>query len=348
MKNPTPKQIVLRSAVIVTLVYLGLEIISLVIKPLDSFWYNTLLVSIIIFAVSYLVYYRLLETFIYRKIKLIYKNIHDSKTTKLQTDQTVDLNKDIISEVNEQVLKWANDRNTEIDQLKRMEIYRKEFLGNVSHELKTPITSIQGYLETLADGGLYDPKIATDYLQKAVRNVERMTSIIENLESIAHLESGEFALRFTPFDINELTKDVFIDVELHARQRNITLAVKEGCDKVFMVYADKQLIKDVLVNLLMNSIKYGKEGGRTFVGYYEMGPNILIEVADNGIGIAKENLQRVFERFYRVERSRSREFGGTGLGLSIVKHILEAHHQTVSVRSTLNHGSTFSFTLKKA
>ncbi|MFN3667219.1 MAG: sensor histidine kinase, partial [Sediminibacterium sp.] len=268
MKNPTPKQIVLRSAIIVSIVFLILELLRHAIKPLDSFWYTTLLSSVIIFTVSYLVYYRLLETFIYRKIKLIYKNIHDSKSTKYQTDQTVDLDKDIISEVNDQVVKWANERNTEIDQLKRMEIYRKEFLGNVSHELKTPITSIQGYLETLADGGLYDPNIAVDYLQKAVRNVERMTSIIENLESIAHLESGEFALRYTPFDINELTKDVFIDVELHGRQRNITMSIKEGCDKIFLVYADKQLIKDVLVNLIMNSIKYGREGGRTFVGFY--------------------------------------------------------------------------------
>lgn len=348
MKNPTPRQIVFRSAAIVTGIYLLLAILPLLLPQLQSSYYYIIAISASVFAASYIVFFRFIEVFIYRKIKLIYKNIHEIKSTKQQTEQTVNLNKDIIGEVNEQVMNWAEERNLEIDQLKRLENYRKEFLGNVSHELKTPITSIQGYLETLVDGGLHDPHIATDYLNKAVRNVERMISIIDSLEAISNLESGELQLKETAFDINELAKEVFIDVELLARQRNIHMAIKDGCDKVFNVIADKNLIRDVLVNLFMNSIKYGNSNGYTNVGFYNMGENILVEVSDNGIGIAKENLQRVFERFFRVEKSRSREFGGTGLGLSIVKHIMEAHNQTVSVRSTTGQGSTFSFTLKKA
>ena len=348
MKNPTPRQIVFRSALIISLIYLVLAVIPHIVPAINNSIYYIVALTIIVFGVSYLVFFRFLEVFIYRKIKLIYKNIHDLKSTRKLIGQTVDLKKDIISEVNEQVVSWAAERNSEIDQLKKLELYRREFLGNVSHELKTPITSIQGYLETLADGGINDPKIASDYLFRAVRNVERMISTIESLEAIANLESGELQLSETAFDINELTKEVMLDIELQAKMRNITLAIKEGCDKPFGVYADMNLIRDVLTNLLMNSIKYGKQDGRTSVGFYNMGDNILIEVSDNGVGISKENLSRVFERFYRVEKSRSREFGGTGLGLSIVKHIMEAHNQTVSARSTLGQGSTFSFTVKKA
>ncbi|MBK8682122.1 MAG: sensor histidine kinase [Bacteroidetes bacterium] len=348
MKNPTPKQIVFRSALLISLLYCVLSLLPFLFPQLNYIFYYTIILTAAIFVISYFVFFRFLEAFIYRKIKLIYKNIHDLKSTRKLTSQTVDLQKDIISEVNEQVVNWANERNSEIEQLKKLEIYRREFLGNVSHELKTPITSILGYLETLSDGGINDPDISTDYLNKAIRNVERMISTIDNLESIANLESGELQLKEIPFDINDLTKQVLIDIELPARQRNISMVIKEGCDKTFTVMADKNLIRDVLTNLLINSIKYGKPEGKTSIGYYNMGENVLVEVSDNGVGISKENLNRVFERFYRVEKSRSREFGGTGLGLSIVKHIIEAHNQTVSARSTIHQGSTFGFTLKKA
>ena len=206
---------------------------------------------------------------------------------------------------------------------------------------------MQGYLETLLDGGIEDPNINYDYLTKAVRNVERMISIINDLESISHLESGQLRLNFEPFDINLLTKEVFQDLEIISAQRNIRLKIKEGCDRPFIVEADKKLIREVLVNLLTNSIKYGRDNGHTNVGFYNMGDNVLVEASDTGIGIRPEEINRVFERFYRVEKSRSRDFGGTGLGLAIVKHVIEAHNQTISVRSTPNEGSTFAFTLRK-
>jgi two-component system phosphate regulon sensor histidine kinase PhoR len=263
-------------------------------------------------------------------------------------EKRLDLSTDIIGEVNQEVLNWAEASKKEINQLRSMENFRKEYLGNVSHELKTPITSIQGYLETLIDGGINDPNINFSYLNKAIRNVERMVSIINDLESISHLESGQMKMQLESIDITALAKEVFSDLEILANQRNFRLKIKEGCDQPFLVHADKKLIREVLVNLLSNSIKYGKDAGQTSVGLYNMGDNILIEVSDNGIGIQSDDLSRVFERFYRVEKSRSRDFGGTGLGLSIVKHVIEAHNQTISVRSTYEEGSTFAFTLQKA
>lgn len=346
MKNATPRQIVLRATILVCALVLLLEVVSLLFPSLNNYLYHLLVVPVLMFILTYLIYYRVVENFIYRKIKLIYKNIHNLKSTKTVVDKRLDLSTDIIGEVNEEVMSWAEASRREINQLKHLENYRKEYLGNVSHELKTPMTSIQGYLETLLDGGMDDPRINRDYLTKANRNVERMVSIINDLESISHLESGQLKLNISEFDINELTKEVFSDLEFMALQRNIRLKIKSGCDRTFMVRADKKLIREVLVNLLTNSIKYGRDNGHTNVGYYNMGENILVESSDTGIGIRPEDISRVFERFYRVEKSRSRDYGGTGLGLSIVKHIIEAHNQTISVRSTPNEGSTFAFTLK--
>ncbi|HAE34540.1 MAG: sensor histidine kinase [Chitinophagales bacterium] len=348
MKNPSPRQIVLRATLLVVLLVVVLEVIPSLLPVLNDFRYHLLLVPILMFGLTYLIFYRVVENFIYRKIKLIYKNIHNLKTTKNVVESRLDLSTDIIGAVNKEVLNWAEASRKEISQLRSMENYRKEYLGNVSHELKTPITSIQGYLETLIDGGINDPRINMDYLSKAIRNVERMVSIINDLESISHLESGQLKLQMQPFDMNALTKEVFSDLEIQAAQRNIRLKIKEGCDRVFMVEADKKMIREVLVNLITNSIKYGKDNGQTNVGFYNMGDNILVEASDTGIGIGKEDLSRVFERFFRVEKSRSRDFGGTGLGLSIVKHVIEAHNQTITVRSTPNEGSTFAFTLRKA
>ncbi|MBC8173638.1 MAG: sensor histidine kinase [Chitinophagales bacterium] len=348
MKNLTPSQIVFRTVVIIFIFIFVTEFVAWNINPFHTFWFQVFIIPALICAVAYFVFFTALEKFIYRKIKLIYKNIHDLKSTKQLTDQKVDMGKDIVSEVNEEVLAWAKDSSKEIDQLKKLENYRKEFLGNVSHELKTPITSIQGYLETLIDGGISDPDINRDYLLKAMRNVDRMVSVIDDLESIARLETGELPLHFSVFDINELTKDVFEGLEMQAEQMGIKMQIKDGCDKTFLVYADKKMIREVIVNFISNAIKYGKENGTAHVGFYNMGDNVMIEISDNGIGIAKEHLQRVFERFYRIEKSRSRDFGGTGLGLSIVKHIVEAHGQIISVRSTMGEGSTFGFTLKRA
>lgn len=348
MKNLTPAQIVLRVSLLVFVLIFLTELLIYFTTSLQTAWIQIFILPLVVCTCAYFIFYTAVEKFIYRKIKLIYKNIHILKSTKDITVQRIDMRNDIIGEIQQDVIDWATDKSKEIDQLKKMETYRKEFLGNVSHELKTPMTSIQGYLETLIDGGIDDPSINQNYLQKAMRNVDRMISIIDDLESIANLESGELQVHMRNFDIHALTLDVFDDLEVMAKQMQIKMQIKEGCDKTFMVAADEKLIREVLVNLVSNAIKYGKEKGIVSVGFYHMGENILTEVSDNGLGIEKEHLQRVFERFYRIEKSRSRDFGGTGLGLSIVKHVMEAHHQTINVRSTLNEGSTFGFTVSRA
>lgn len=347
MKNASPGRIVFASSSIILLILLILELLGYLIPSLDFPAYQYLIIPTIVFTAVFLVFYYTVEKFIYRKIKLVYKNIHELKSTKGIADEKMTMSSDVISEVNNEVLEWAKERSSEIELLIKQADYRKEFLGNVSHELKTPIMSIQGYLETLSDGGIRDESINNLYIEKALKNVERMIMIIDDLVNISMLESGELKLDLKKFDVCELTKEVYESLEIQAKHSNITLAIKEGCDHVYNVKADEKLIREVLVNLISNAIKYGKDGGYIHAGFYNMGENILIEIADNGTGISKEHLNRVFERFFRIEKSRSRDMGGTGLGLAIVKHIVEAHDQTVNVRSTIGEGSTFGFTLKR-
>ncbi len=251
-----------------------------------------------------------------------------------------------IDNLNQEIFAWADDRKNEIERLKKLEVYRKEFLGNVSHELKTPIFNIQGYVLTLLDGGLEDETINRDYLVRAEKSVDRMITIIDDLEAISQLETGELQLEPERFDIIALVKDVCEAQEMKATSKGIILTSEDDGKPSFVV-ADRFRIRQVLTNLVVNSVKYGKEYGETKVRFYDVGENILVEVADNGLGIAAEHLPRLFERFYRVDKSRSREMGGTGLGLAIVKHIIEAHNQTINVMSTESAGTVFSFTLKK-
>lgn len=315
---------------------------------LQKDWMSLATVFLITFVTTFIVFNYLLELFIYRKIKLIYKTINTYKDSKEKTQAKVDLNADIIGNVSKEVAEWEKNRTDEIAELKKMEVFRKEFLGNVSHELKTPIFSIQGYLHTLLEGGIDDPEVNVNYLNKAAAAVERLCLIVDDLEAISKLESGEMVLDQRTFDIRDLVNEVIDSLELRAKESKIRLALKEGSDKQYFVYADKERIRQVLVNLIVNSIKYGKESGSTVIGFYDMDEHILVEVTDNGIGIDPVHLPRLFERFYRVDKSRSREQGGTGLGLSIVKHILEAHKQGIKVRSTYGIGTTFTFTLLKA
>jgi two-component system, OmpR family, phosphate regulon sensor histidine kinase PhoR len=307
-----------------------------------------IVVVVFTFSLSFFLFQFAVERFIYRKIKLIYKNIHQLKLKKGQKPKSVDLNTDIISAVNTDVEAWAKDQKEEIEYLKNLENYRREFLGNVSHELKTPIFNIQGYIMTLLEGGLEDPAINRTYLERAEKSVERMVNIVEDLEIITQFESGQLILHKERFDIVELARDTMSSIQYSAEKNNVKLLFKETYEKPIMVKADKESIQKVLSNLLVNSIKYCKPVGETKVSFYDMDENILVEVTDNGIGVAQEHIPRLFERFYRVDRSRSREIGGTGLGLSIVKHIIEAHNQTINVRSTLGIGTTFGFTLSKA
>lgn len=287
------------------------------------------------------------KRFISSRIRALYKTIYNVKlpdNEKLQLPGTGD---ELINKIQNEVTEWAKNRSTEIEDLKKLEIYRKEFLGNVSHELKTPIFNIQGYISTLIEGGIEDPEINRKYLERTEKSVERMITIIQDLESISRIESGEMTLDLENFDLGNLAQDVVEGQEMKASKRGIKLRVKEN-QNIVRVHADKDRIRQVLTNLIVNSIKYGKDNGESEVRLFDMEDHVLVEVSDNGIGIGKEHLPRLFERFYRVDKGRSREQGGTGLGLAIVKHILEAHGQTINVRSSEGVGSTFSFTLRKA
>ncbi len=299
-----------------------------------------------IFIALYIIVYFLLNSFIFEKINPIYKTIHNLNIPDKQLRKNLE-EKDMITEVNKEVIVWARKKTKEIAQLKQLAKYRKEFLGNVSHELKTPIFNIQGYILTLLDGALEDPEINVKYLEKTEKSINRLISIVEDLESISRLESGELELHFSHFNIIDLIKDIFEGQELRARKKGTRLEIDPGADKHVWVYADRERIYDLLNNLIVNSIKYGKEYGTTTISFSDMGDNMLIEVNDNGIGIPDKDIPRVFERFYRVDKSRSRIAGGTGLGLAIVKHIIEAHNQTINVRSTVNQGTSFAFTLSK-
>lgn len=253
----------------------------------------------------------------------------------------------LINKVNQEVLSLASNQTREIDRLKEMEKYRKEYLGNVSHELKTPIFNIQGYVLTLLDGGLDDPNINRKYLERTEKSINRLISIIEDLETISRHEAGELKLELEEFNIVQLVEEVFEAQEIRAKKRDIKLVFDKKYKKPILVNADKMRVFQVLANLITNSIYYGKAEGRTQVSFDEDRHKIYIEVNDNGIGIAETDINRVFERFYRVDKSRSREQGGTGLGLAIVKHILEAHNETIRVKSKLGKGTSFIFSLTK-
>lgn len=344
LKNPTPRVLALFTALLIALVA-GIPVFLFGLAFLQG-----ILVMAAVTLVAYILIYYSLEYFIYRKIKLIYKSIHQFRTQRSEYAAVPSFGEsrnDPIAAVASDVQEWAEARKGEIETLKKTEEYRKEFLGNVAHELKTPIFNIQGYINTLLDGAMDDPEVLRHFLNKAAKSADRIAVMVDDLETISNLESGRESMEFEIFDINDLIKDVFDSLEYMAGQKKIILDFKEGCNYTMIVEADKYRIRQVLVNLVTNSIKYGRQNGKTLVGMYDMDENVLIEVTDNGIGIAPAHLPRVFERFYRVDKSRSRMEGGTGLGLSIVKHLIESHRQTINVRSTPGIGTTFGFTLKK-
>ncbi len=301
---------------------------------------NIIFSFIIFFLATIVLIYYIVKRFFHERIKVIYKNIYkfQSASNALELD---------INKVEKQAEDWADAKEEELNTYKRDENFRREFIGNVSHELKTPIFNIQGYVQTLIEGGLYDEKINMKYLERANKSVDRMINIVEDLELISALETQENLLDIRPFNLVELIKELFEAFEMKASQMNIKLELNNEANSE-MVMGDRNKIQQVFLNLISNSIKYGKQGGKTKVQLFDMEESILIEVADNGIGIESASLNRIFERFYRADKNRSREIGGTGLGLAIVKHILEVHNQTISVRSTKDVGSTFSFILEKA
>lgn len=302
----------------------------------------------VVLVVCYFIFNFILNRFIYDKIKTIYRNIYQFKTN--QKDDLLDKYKnesDPLEAVSKDVLKWMEENRKEVNDLKELETYIAEFLGNVSHELKTPIQSIQGYIHTLLDGALEDEKVNQLFLTKASNSTKRLIELVDELTDINVLQGKNPPLDYEKFDIVKLTYEVFELVENKALKQKISLKFKQQNSKNVMVNADKAKIRQVLINLVVNAIKYGDVEGIVEVGFYDMDENILIEVSDNGQGIAEEHLPRLFERFYRTDKGRSRDQGGNGLGLAIVKHIVEAHHQIINVRSTLGIGSTFGFTLQK-
>ena len=348
MKKLSPGTIVFITSISIYLLVGAYSIIFQHLFFADIDWGFSFLISASCFILSYLLLRFMLKTFIHDRIKLIYKSIHNLKTGSTNEKNNVNIDEDVFQNVNKEVEEWADYNRNEIEQLKKLEIYRREFVGNVSHELKTPIFAIQGYVLTLLDGGLEDDTINRNYLQRTASNVDRMIHSVEDLESISQLEAGELTVYPEKFDLLALAQEVIHSLEIKAEKKEIKLLFKEEYDNPIRVVGDKEKVRQVFTNLIVNSIKYGKQGGETELRFYDMDENILTEISDNGIGIAKHHLPRLFERFYRVDKSRARDQGGTGLGLAIVKHIIEAHSQTINVRSAEGVGSTFSFTLKKA
>jgi len=303
----------------------------------------TFAVTILLFFIlTYVIVLFILNHFIYDKIKPLYKAIRDIPVQEKKQLKTSPSDGNIILDVQKEVEEWAKNKTDEIARLKDLEKYRKEFVGNVSHELKTPIFNIQGYILTLLEGGIDDPNINKLYLKRTEKSIDRMISIVEDLESITKLEAGELKPNYVKFDMVKLTEDAFELEQPLAQLQKISLEFNPRPDRPVMVRADKKRMMEVMTNLIVNGIKFVK------VAFYDLHDSIMVEVADDGIGIAKNDLYRVFERFYRVDKSRSREQGGTGLGLSIVKHIIEAHGQTINVKSAVDNGTTFTFTLEKA
>ena len=348
MAETTPKRLAIILSVILSLLAAALFLLFERIESKPYYWLLVPAALIILIFIQYYVLRYSLERFIYSRIKLVYKSIHKQKLNKDdKREQITNIHGDIIGKVNEEVENWANDRKEEIDELKKMEVYRREFLGNVSHELKTPLFNLQGFILTLMDGGIHDPHINVDFLQKSQKNIERMITIVEDLEVISRLETGEATPLLSTFSITALAREVMEFLEPTATENQIKLLFAAEYNDNMLVRADKEKIRTVLTNLMLNSIKYGKDGGRTKVSFYDMDENYLIEISDNGVGIEEQHISRLFERFYRVDKHRSRAQGGSGLGLAIVKHIIEAHDQTINVRSAPGVGSTFSFTLKK-
>jgi len=306
---------------------------------------------IFIFVSTYFFSTYMFQIYVVEKIRLIYKNIHNFKISKKENDaQQKLIATKTLDEVDTEVQEWIQGNKKEYDELKKLEQYRREFLGNVSHELKTPLTNIQGYVLTLLDGGIEDEEMSKVFLERTERNIDRMIEIINDLEEISQLESGVLTLKPITFDIVALTREVVDLLETKAELFNIKLAFAELYESPIKVFADKENIKKVLTNILDNSIKYGlneKGRGKSKISFFDMDEDILIEITDQGMGISDEHIPRLFERFYRVDKNRSRDVGGSGLGLAIVKHIIEAHRQSINVRSALGVGTTFAFTLKK-
>jgi two-component system phosphate regulon sensor histidine kinase PhoR len=304
-------------------------------------------VPLVIALVSYYFIFLFIERFLYSRIKIIYKSIHSFKSQSEKKPSIV-MSDDVLKQIDDEVAQWAELRIREIKSLQETDTFRREFIGNLAHELKTPLFSIQGFIETVADDPDMSQMQRDQFLSKAQRQVGRLAGLISDLDSISKLESEEALINMEKFDLVECVDKAIEGCEKLARQKEISMFIKDGSPKHLWVKGDEMKISQVLTNLLSNAIHYGNQFGEIKLRFYDMNEHVLCEIADNGIGIEKEHLPRIFERFYRVDQSRSRNEGGSGLGLAICKHIMESHKESISVRSTIGIGTTFSFTLKKA
>lgn len=340
-KNFTPKQLAGLTSVILA-IPIGAGILYL-----QRDWIEAIVSFVLILTGSYFLILFIFQQFIYRKIKLIYKFIYQTKASKKQEMYyKYILPQKSIDEVRQDVEAWAEQQQSEIEVLKKNETFRKEFLQNLSHEFKTPVFAIQGYIDTLLQGAKDDPQTNEKFLSKASKNVDRLVNLIQDLDEISRLERGELELNKEYFVIQDLIREVFESLFISAQKLNISFSIKKGCEQSIAVFADKEKIRQVIINLVDNSIKYGRENGSVVASMYNIdGNNILVEISDDGMGISEENLTRIFERFYRTREGRSRDVKGSGLGLSICKHIIEAHGHTMHVRSTPDLGTTIGFTL---
>lgn len=322
---------------------------SLLVLVYEKRWIPPLVSFAVLLGLGYFLIAFVLERFIYRKIKLIYKFIYQTKATKREeTYYKYILPQKGIDEVRQDVEQWAERRNEEIELLRANEQFRKEFLQNLSHEFKTPVFAIQGYVDTLLQGALENPEVNKRFLEKTASNVDRLTNLLNDLDEISRLERGELNLLKQNFVIQDLVKEAFESISIMTEQRHIRCSIKKGCESPLGVFADKEKIRQVLLNLVENSIKYGKQNGTITASMYLTDDrHILVEISDDGIGIPERHLHRIFERFYRTEEGRSLDVTGSGLGLAICKHIIEAHGQTIHVRSREDVGTTIGFTLER-
>lgn len=342
-KNISPRKLSALTALLLSVP------ISTGIYILHQGWQVLVGAFIIIFIGSYALIAFTLERFIYRKIKLIYKFIYQTKASKKEeTYYQYILPQKSIDEVREDVEQWAEKQVEEIELLRKNEQFRKEFLQNLAHEFKTPVFAIQGYVDTLLQGALEKPEVNRPFLEKTSRNIDRLVNLINDLDEISKLERGEQVIYKQNFVIQELVKEVFESLSIKAEQKNIRYSIKKGCESPLTVFADTEKIRQVISNLVENSIKYGKYGGNITASMYVTDEkHVLVEISDDGIGMAERHLSRIFERFYRTDEGRSLDITGSGLGLAICKHIVEAHGQSIHVRSTEHLGTTVGFTLER-
>ncbi len=307
-------------------------------------YFHILIIVFSTFLFSFFALQYRVEKFIYQRVKKIYDDVSLLETSTFRNQPiTTDM-----ATLTKEVQKFATDKKFEIETLKIREEYRREFLGNVSHELKTPLFTVQGYLLTLLDGAMNDENIREKYLNRAEKGVERLIYIVKDLDMITKLETGEIHLELSEFDIVEVVQNVFDLLEMRASKKNITLTFDKNYKQKILVFADQEKVQQVVTNLVMNSIKYGKEKGTTEISIEDLTQNkVIVRITDNGEGIQKKHISRLFERFYRVDKSGARSEGGSGLGLAIVKHIVEGHNEKIYIESEFGVGSEFSFTLEK-